>query len=128
MLLPVDGALVVGVLNNPSNAPFGVTGQWLWGYFDGLGVASGGLAGWTYSLEAAALPNPAHAGGGPGTQTTGAININSGADPYLTLDPTQQFAGNGGVNQLAAYIADGAAGVLPFHAELQYSPLYLWPR
>ncbi len=128
MLLPVDGALLVGVLNNPANAPFSVASQWLWSYFDGLGVASGGPAAWTYSLEATALPNPAHAGGGPGTQATGAININSGADPYLSLDPAQQLAGNGGVNQLAAYIADGAGAVLPFHAEIQYSPLYLWPR
>jgi hypothetical protein len=128
MLLPVDGSLLVGVVNNPSNAPFSVTSQWLWGYFDGLGVAYGSPAAWTYSLEATPLPNPAHAGGGPGTQATGAININSGADPHLTLDPTQQLAGNGGVNQLAAYIADGSGTVLPFHAELQYSPLYLWPR
>jgi hypothetical protein len=96
--------------------------------FDGLSVASGGTAAWTYSLEATALPSPAHAGGGPGTQATGAININSGADPYLSLDPAQQLAGNGGVNQLAGYIADGAGAVLPLHAEIQYSPLYLWPR
>ncbi len=74
------------------------------------------------------MPNPAHAGGGPGTQTSGAININSGADPYLTLDPAQQLAGNGGVNTLVGCVTDGSGTVLPLHLELQYTPLYLWPR
>ncbi len=128
MLLPVDGSLLVGTLNNPSNAPFGVTNQWLWSYFDGLAVAGGGSASWTYSLESAPTANPAHAGGGPGTQSSGAININSGADPYLTLDPAQQLAGAGGVNTLVACVTDGAGTVLPLHLELQYTPLYLWPR
>ena len=128
MLLPVDGSLLLGTLNNPNNALFALTNQWLWGYFDGLGASLGLPTSWTYSVEAAPLPNAAHSSGGPGSQTTGVININSGADPYLTLDPTLQINGAGGVNQFAAYIADGTATELPFYAELQYSPLYLYPR
>lgn len=128
LLLPVDGSLLVGVLNNATNSPVAVAGRWLWAYADGLGSSLGQAAAWTYSLEAAALPAPAHGAGGPGTQTTGSININAGADPYLTLDPTQQLGGAGGVNQLAASLADGAATVLAFHAEIVYAPLYLEPR
>jgi len=128
MLLPIDGSLLLGTLNNPNNALFAVTNQWLWGYFDGLGASLGLPTAWTYSVEVGPTPNAAHSSGGPGSQTTGVININSGADPYLTLDPTLQINGAGGVNQFAAYIADGSATELPFYAELQYSPLYLYPR
>ena len=128
MLLPVDGSLLTGVLNNPSNAPFAVAGSWLWTYFDGLGTNLGLPAAWAYSVESSALPNPAHGSGGPGTTGSGAINVNSGADPYLTVDPQLQLGGNGGVNQLAAYISDGSGSVLPVHADLQYTPLYLYPR
>lgn len=132
-LLPIDGSLLTGVLNNPSNAPFAVTGQWVWAYFDGLLVnrasAADGPA-WAYSLEAVPLANPAHAGGGPGTQSSGSLNINSGADPYLALDPqiaVTQTA-QAGVNVLVGYLADANAAVLPLHAQIAYSPLYLWPR
>ena len=83
---------------------------------------------WMYSLEAAPNPNAAHAGGGPGGQGTGTINVNAGADPYLVLDPGLSSNGVGGINQLLAYIADQAGAVLPFHAEISYSPLYLYPR
>ncbi|MGH2503293.1 MAG: hypothetical protein ACRDID_12355, partial [Ktedonobacterales bacterium] len=82
LLLPTDGSLVMGMLNNPANAPFGVTNQWLWVYQDGLLVnraAIGDSAAVTYSLEGSALPSPAQAGGGPGTSSTGVINVNSGA-------------------------------------------------
>jgi hypothetical protein len=127
----------MGLLNNPSNAPFVVTNQWLWVYQDGLLVnraAVGDTAATTYSLESSALPNPAHAGGGPGTSSTGVINVNSGADPQLTLDPTLSIAstataaGGVGVNQLAGYVADGAGAVLPLAVEIVYDPLYLYPR
>lgn len=130
-LLPMDGSLLVGALNNPSNAPYAVTAQWLWAYFDGLlanrGGANDGPA-WGYSVEPAPMPNPARAGGGPGTQTTGSINLNCGADPLLTLDPHAGGPAGAGLNTLVAYIADGSAAVLPLHAEIVYSPLYLWPR
>lgn len=138
-LLPVDGSLLVGVVNNPGNAPYAVTAEWLWAYVDGLLTNRAGVgdaASLTYSIEAAPLANPAVGAGGPGTATTGAINLNSGADPYLTLDPTVGCAadvgglavGGAGANQLVGYVADNSGAVLPLHVELQYSPLYLYPR
>jgi hypothetical protein len=132
-LLPVDGSLVLGVVNNPSNSPVAaVTNQYLWCYIDGLLTNRAGAydgPGWTYSIEGLAVPAPAHGGGGAGTQNTGAINVNSGGDPYLVLDPTLQLSGqSGGINQMVAYVADGAGAVLPFYGELAYSPLYLYPR
>jgi hypothetical protein len=60
-LVPVDGSLLTALVNNPSNAPFAVTNQWLWDYFDGLGMAAGGDPAWTYSLESSAQPNAAQA-------------------------------------------------------------------
>jgi hypothetical protein len=80
-------------------------------------------------VEGSPQPNPAAAAGGAGTQNSGAINVNSGADPLLTLDPAQA-GGNGsmGVNQLVAVISDQAGAVLPCFAEVSYSPLYLEPR
>ena len=141
LLLPIDGSLLMGLLNNPSNAPFAVTNEWLWVYQDGLllnRAAIGDAAATTYSIESSPLPSPAHGGGGPGTSSTGAINVNSGADPALLLDPTLSVAavanatgtaaGGSGVNQLAGYVADNAGAVLPLYAEVQYSPLYLYPR
>ncbi|MEO7001906.1 MAG: LamG domain-containing protein [Ktedonobacterales bacterium] len=134
LLLPVDGSLLVGQLDNPANGTLAVTNSWLWAYFDGLAVNRAGVGdapAWQYSIEAGSLPNPARAAGGPGTQTTGAISINSGADPYLTLDPTlasNNTTGGAGVNQFAGYLADGNGAVLPLYAELQYTPLYLYPR
>ncbi len=68
-----------GVLNNPSNASAAIFAQYVWAYIDGL------------------LVN--RAGGGPGTANTGVVNVNSGADPYLTVDPTLELSGQGGVNQ-----------------------------
>jgi hypothetical protein len=128
LLLPIDGSLVMGILNNPSNAFGGITNQWLWTYLDGLGVSLGLPASQGFSLEAQPTAAPAKSAGGPGTQTTGIINLNSGADPYLMLDPTLEIAGGAGINQLAGYLADGAGAVLPLHAVVQYSPLYLYPR
>lgn len=133
-LVPIDGSLLLALLNNPANAPFSVTNQWLWTYFDAL-LAAGGPAGvasstvaWTYSLETSSLPNAAHSGGGPGSQTSGAINLTSAADPYLTLDPALGTASSPGTNQLVGLITDTGGTVLPLHAEIVYTPLYLWPR
>ncbi len=128
LLLPIDGSLVMGILNNPSNAFGGITTTWLWTYLDGLGVSLGLPASQGFSLETQSTAVPAKSAGGPGTQTTGIINLNSGADPYLILDPTLENNGGLGVNQLAGYLADGAGAVLPLHAVVQYSPLYLYPR
>jgi hypothetical protein len=137
-LVPVDGSLLLGTTNNPSNGYGAVTAAWLWHYLDGLLTTRGGPGDGpaaTYSVEAAALPNAAQSGGGPGTQSSGAINVNLGADPYLTLDPQQAavssantYAGTLGVNQFAAYITDTAGDVLPFACDLIYTPLYLYPR
>ncbi|MGH2502745.1 MAG: hypothetical protein ACRDID_09555, partial [Ktedonobacterales bacterium] len=100
-------------------------------------AAIGDSAAVTYSLEGSALPSPAQAGGGPGTSSTGVINVNSGADPQLLLDPTLSMAsisspttaaGGAGVNQLAGYVADNNGAVLPLAVEVQYAPLYLYPR
>ncbi len=134
-LLPVDGSLLLGVANNPANGPFAVSGSWLWLYADGLLAARGGPA-VTLSIEAAALADPARGSGGPGTQSSGSIGVNSGADPYLTLDPTiicapgagGMGAGGAGVNQLTALLADGAGAVPPVACDLVYTPLYLYPR
>lgn len=144
LLLPVDGSLVLGVANNPTNASVPVVTEWVWVYLDGLAVNTGvpaqpgspggGNVAWTYSLEVGPTAAPAHGAGGPGTQTTGLINVNSGADPYLSLDPTLTLAPlgagtlSGGINQMGAYVADQAGTVLPFVADIVYSPLYLYPR
>lgn len=136
-LLPVDGSVLAGVVNNPANSFLTIATSWLWVYVDGLlvnraGSGPGGMQdgpGWTYSLEAGPLSAPGHGGGGPGTQGTGTVNVNNGADPYLMLDPTVQIAGqSGGINQVVGYVADGAGAVLALHAQVSYSPLYLWPR
>ena len=128
LLLPIDGSLVMGLLNNPSNAFGGITNQWLWTYLDGLGVSLGLPASQGFSLETQPVAAPGKSAGGPGTRTTGIINLNSGADPYLILDPTLEVNGGAGINQLAGYLADGAGAVLPLHSVVQYSPLYLYPR
>ncbi len=128
VLLPVDGSLLLGTLLNPSNSVIDVAGSWLWAYADPLGAPNGLPPAWTYSLEPAALANPARGAGGPGTTTTGSINVNFGADPYLTLDPQQHLSGGDAFNQIAALLTDGAGAVLPIYAEISYSPLYLYPR
>lgn len=131
-LLPIDGSLLMATINNPSNSFGAVTSQWLWTYVDGLLLnrgASGDSAAWTTSIEASATPNPANGAGGVGNQSSGAINVNSAADPFLTLDPTQDGAnGVTGVNQIVAVLADQAGSVYPVFTEISYSPLYLYPR
>jgi hypothetical protein len=131
-LLPIDGSLLVATVNNPSNSAGAITNSWLWSYSDGLllnrSAASDGPA-WTYSVETKAQPNPAVGAGGSGTQSSGAINVNSGADPCLTIDPAQVGANNSvGVNQLVAIVSDQAGGVYSCFGEVSYSPLYLEPR
>jgi hypothetical protein len=136
-LLPVDGSLLVATINNPGNSGIGVTNQWVYAYADGLLLNRAGASdgpSWAYSLESKPQPNPAGAAGGAGTQTSGAVNVNSGADPYLLLDPQQSGLGGAstqpGVNQIVAIIADASttASVLPCFAEVSYAPLYLEPR
>ena len=90
--------------------------------------AAGGDPAWTYSLESSAQPNAARGAAGPGTQTSGNINVNSGADPALTLDPTLENAAGVSANQLVALLTDNNAAVLGVVCEISYTPLYLWPR
>jgi hypothetical protein len=137
-LIPVDGSLLLGVTNNPSNSPVTPTNQWLFHYLDGLLTTRGGPGDGpsaTYSLESAALQAVAHSGGGPGTNGSGAINVNLGSDPFLTLDPQQAavnnagtFAGSLGVNQLAGFITDTAGDCLSLVCDVIYTPLYHYPR
>lgn len=131
-LLPVDGSLIVAMVNNPSNGTAAVATSWLWCYADGLLVNRSGATdgpAWMYSVESGPTPNPARGAGGTGTQNSGAVNVNSGADPTLILDPTQAWANNSvGVNQLVGIPSDTAGAVYPLFGELQYSPLYLEPR
>jgi hypothetical protein len=127
-LIPVDGSLLVAVVNNPANAPYAVSNQWLYAYFDGLGMAAGGDPAWTYSLESSALPSPGRGAAGPGTQNSGNINVNSGADPALILDPGLENAAGLAVNQLVGFAADNNGAVLGMACEISYTPLYLWPR
>jgi hypothetical protein len=130
-LLPVDGALLLGVVNFPSNNSTATMTGYVWLYADGLlvnqGVAASGPAA-SYSLETVPLPNASHAAGGAGTLSTGTVNVNSGADPYLTLDPTLGSWNGAGVNQAVGVVYDEQATVLPLLAEVVYSPLYLQPR
>lgn len=131
-LMPFDGGLLFGQVVNAQNGVITVTNQWLWTYSDPLG-APGSVArpsvpfAWNNSIEASSLPNPARGFGGFGTTTTGYIAANPSADPFMTLDP-EQLVGATVVNQFAGYVADGNATVLPLHVEMQYSPLYLYPR
>lgn len=150
-LLPVDGSVVLGQVRNAANsAAPAVTASYLWAYVDGLltsraGEGVSGVGAWggsdgpsaTYSVEGVALPNAAHAGGGPGTQGTATVNVNGGGDPSLTLDPTLLLpgaggggvVGGGGINQLVGYVADAASATpLSLAVELAYTPLYVWPR
>jgi hypothetical protein len=131
-LLPIDGSLIVASVNNPSNSAGAVTNSWLWSYSDGLLLNRSGAqdgASWTYSVETKAQPNPAVGAGGSGTSSSGAVNVNSGADPCLTVDPAQIGAnGSVGVNQLVAIVSDQAGGVYSCFGEVSYSPLYLEPR
>jgi hypothetical protein len=130
-LVPLDGGLLLGQLINPSNGTVTVTNQWLWGYFDGLGPQTGQPIAWSYSVETAPTPAPAHSSGGQGFTTSGAISINNASDPYLSLDPTASGGASGvsaGVNEFTAYLTDGVGDVLPLYTEFQYVPLYLFPR
>ncbi len=130
-LLPIDADVLGATLLNPSNAGGAVTNAWVWTYNDAQGLPAGAGSGfaWGFSLETAALPAPAHAVGGPGTTSSGQISINPSATPYLTLDPLAGAnAGVSGVNQAVGSLMDQSGALLPLHCEMQYTPLYLYPR
>lgn len=143
-LLPIDGALSVGTVTNPSNSGQTITTSWVYLYVDGLQAQTGPslaqpgqpmpTAATTYSIETAPLPNPAHAGGGTGTTTSGFVNANAAADPYLTIDPTigttagSENAAATGVNQFLVRISDFNGTPVQVATQFVYSPLYLWPN
>lgn len=130
-LLPVDADVLGATLINPTNGGGALTAFWLWAYCDALGqnAGSGNSFAWGFSGETTGLPIPAHSIGGPGTQTTGQPSINPSASPYLTLDPQSgATAGAAGVNQCVASLVDQTGALLPLHCELQYTPIYLYPR
>jgi len=123
-LLPIDGALLMGTLINPTLTGVTPTNSWLWIYVDGLGIDQGQAANSGYSIETRVLANPGSSRGGPGALSGTYVSINNTVDPYLTLDPTVP----GAINQLGALLRDNTGTVLPFHTEIQYAPLYLTLR
>lgn len=127
-LLPVDASLLIASLNNPNNNTYL---NWLWLYSDPLAISTGGTLGWTYSEEVASLPNP---GAGMGASTFGTIfsgiGVNAVADPWLVLDPTptSTVGSATGIAELLGILSDDQGDALALHTELQYAPLYLYPR
>jgi hypothetical protein len=101
-------------------------------YADGLSILGAAQATVGWSLETTRLPNPAHAGGGPGvvSQATpyvlGVGDTMPRVDPNLTTSNGSQT--NQGVNQWVVAATDNAATVLPIACQITYAPLYLEPR
>jgi hypothetical protein len=125
-LLPVDGDVLAATFLNTS-ASVALSG-WIWQYFDGLALfgASNASVGW--SLETAAAPNPAHAGGGPGTTTQTTPALLSVGDSVPQIDPVIGTSAATGVNQWTIIVTDNSANILPVAAVLTYAPLYLIAR
>lgn len=125
-LLPVDGeCLAASWLNNTT----GVTlSGWVWGYLDGLSHQATGQSTTTWSLEAAAAPNIAHAGGGPGALTQNAPAINPVGDSVPLVDPTLSTLGGQGINQWVIIATDNQANPLAMACRVVYAPLWLMVR
>jgi hypothetical protein len=125
-LLPVDGDVLAATFQNTT---IGVTlTGWVWTYFDGLALHPAGLAGTGWSLEPFAAPNPAHAGGGPGTNNQPTPALISAGDSVPQADPTIGTSAAQGVNQWVVIAADNNANLLPVAVVLTYAPLYLEVR
>jgi hypothetical protein len=125
-LLPVDGDVLGATFQNNST---GVTlSGWIWLYFDGLATHATGSASATWSLETAAAPNPAHAGGGPGVTNQPTPALISSGDSVPQVDPAAGTSAATGVNQWVVVVTDNSASVLPVAVVLTYAPLYLEPR
>ncbi len=125
-LLPVDGDVLAATFQNTT---IGVTlTGWVWTYFDGLALHPAGLAGTGWSLEPFASPNPAHAGGGPGTNNQPTPALISAGDSVPQADPTIGTSAAQGVNQWVVIAADNNANILPVAVVLTYAPLYLEVR
>jgi hypothetical protein len=139
-LLPVDGGVLAGTVINPTGGGVNqvVSNSWLWGASDPLLVPPGGPCAWRYMEyrdtsgdPALALPPWAFATGGAGAMSDIRMSINPAADPYLILDPslsTTTTQVNAGVNQGVGLVADQNGAIYSWALEVQYSPLYLYPR
>lgn len=127
-LMPIADELIAGQIVDPATSSNTLSNQFAWVFLDGLGIQQG--AGWGVTLDvstntAAAAPE---SGQFAYAQTSGTfVGVSLGGDPYLTLDPTITVSG-AAVNQLCAILTDNTAAVLPILTELQYSPLFLYPR
>ncbi len=130
MLLPVDGEVLSAVLQNNASGP--TLAGWIWVYVDGLSLLSTAQAAAGWSLETTRLPNPAHAGGGPGTVGGATPALSSVGDAVPRVDPALSTVNGSqvsqGVNQWAVVVTDNVATVLPVAAQITYAPLYLQPR
>lgn len=125
-LLPVDAELLAATFQNNSTGVL-LTG-WIWTYFDGLGAPGANMASATWSLEATAVPNPTHAGGGPGIVNQATPALIATGDSVPQVDPTTSTTTATGVNQWLVLVTDNSANVLPIAVVLTYAPLYLEPR
>jgi len=129
-LVPVDGDLIAVTFQNNASGP--TLSGWIWMYADGLSMLGATQATVGWSLETTRLPNPTHAGGGPGvvSQATpyvlGVGDTLPRVDPGLTTSNGSQT--NQGVNQWVVAATDNAATVLPIACQITYAPLYLEPR
>lgn len=125
-LLPVDGDVLAATFLNTS---VGVAlNGWIWQYFDGLALFGANSASTGWSLETAAAPNPAHAGGGPGTSTQLVPALIAVGDSVPQVDPNVATSAATGVNQWTIIVTDNSANILPVAAVLSYAPLYLMAR
>lgn len=133
-LVPVDGSLLTGTWNLGSSI---AQNEYGWLYVDGLpqgadtpawrwNQGANALTAPTYS---SAIPNPATALGGSATASIGQASVNPGCDPVMLLDPTTTVGGNA-VNQMVVWWNDANAtqNTLAIYGQIDYTPLYLWPR
>lgn len=138
MLLPYDAETLLGQVLNPTGYQ-NVSNQWLWCFSDGLTLSQRTTFAQAWQIEAIGttlnLPNtpvalPQYAVSGPGVSTGVYPAINPTGSSFLRIDPTQTTPNSGGlgVNQFAALITDNTGAVLPFYADIQYSPYYYYQR
>ena len=122
-LLPIDATILISVFKDST---FAATGIYQYVYFDGtLPSPPQGQAIPSWNRPSNALAAPAAAA--PGSLTN-IKTLSSSADPFLTVDPTLSTSTASGVNQLLAFLASADGQIWPALIELQYSPLFLYPR
>ncbi len=119
-LVPVDTEIAIAQFST-AGMSVSLTG-WVWLYFDGTWQMQGQGSSISWSLETAAAPDVALAGGGPGA-ATGSVPIPNG-DGGVWVDPSI----SSGVNQFVVVLTDDLANVLPLATQVEYQPLYLYPR